>query len=336
MRRPSRRKFLQGSVALAGLGLLPGCGMLLPQAQAPSKIPRIGYLGLGPRAATGDLADAFVQGLRELGYVEDQTIAIEWRWAECRDERLPALATELVQLNVDIILAGGSPAVRAAKEATSTIPIVIGASNDPVEAGFVTSLARPGGNVTGLSLMAPGLAARRLELLREAVPGVTRVAVLAHPRWVTAERDWDETQGAAQVLLLHAYRLGVERPEAFVGAFETAAKEGAEGLFVFANQFFARERTRIVELAARYRLPVMYEHRTFVGVGGLLSYGPNLGALYRRAAYYVDRILNGAKPADLPVEQPTRFDFIINLRTAQALGLTIPQHVLLQATEVIQ
>ena len=330
--RPTRRQFVQG-VGLAGLGLLGGCGRLPFEGQQPAKVPRIGFLAPG---APQPQHEAFREGLRALGYVEGQNITIEHRSAEGREERLPELAAELVQLRVDTILAAGTPAAVAAKQVTNTLPIVFGASNEPVESRLVASLARPGGNVTGLSLMNSQLSAKRLEILKEAVPTLARVAVLAWPLQPTVERDWNETQVAAQALGLQLQRLDAQRADEFASAFEAATRKGADALVVLPNTLFARERMSIVELAAMHRLPAMYEQRQFADAGGLVAYGANLNDLYRRAATYVDKLLKGAKPADLPVEQPREFDFVINLKTARALGLTIPHHVLLQATEVIE
>jgi putative tryptophan/tyrosine transport system substrate-binding protein len=330
--RLTRRRWIQGTGAV-GLGLLAGCGRWPGQGQQPAKVPRIGFLAPG---APQPQHEAFREGLRALGYVEGQNITIEHRSAEGREERLPELAAELVQLRADVILAAGTPAAVAGKQGTNSIPIVFGASNEPVEAGLVASLARPGGNVTGLSLMNSQLSAKRLEILKEAVPAVSRVAVLAWPLQATVERDWNETQVAAQALDLQMQRLDVQRADEFASAFEAAIRKGADALVVLPNSFFARERVSIIELAAMHRLPAMYEQRQFAEAGGLVAYGANLNDLYRRAATYVDKILKGVNPTDLPVEQPTTFDFVINLKTAGALGLTIPHHVLLQATEVIQ
>jgi putative ABC transport system substrate-binding protein len=333
----SRRQVMLGA-SVAGAGLLVGCGRLPWQAPQPAKVPRLGYLSGSPPPPAGlvETLQGFRQGLQDLGYTEGQNIVIEYRWADGNEERLPALAVELVELNVDVILAGGLAAGLAAKAATSTIPIVLGTSPDPVGAGLVTSLARPGGNVTGLSLLASRLSAKRLELLRDAVPSVARVAVLAYAGQATVEQDWDEMRVAAQALRLHLQRLNVGQPDEIVGAFEAAAREGADGLTALPSQFLAREPARIVDLAARYRLPAMYEARNFVDVGGLMAYGANIADTYRRAAYYVDRILRGAKPADLPVEQPMTFEFVVNLKTARELGITFPNEIMLQVTEVVQ
>jgi putative tryptophan/tyrosine transport system substrate-binding protein len=330
MSRLSRREFVVGS---ASIGLLAGCGRWPGQAQESARVPTVGFLApvtMQPRY------EAFRDGLRDLGYVEGQSITIESRFAEGGEERLPVFATELAQLKVDCILAGGTSAALAAKQVTNTIPIVFGGSNEPVEAGLVASLARPGGNVTGLSLMNSQLSQKRLQLLQEAVGHVTRVAVLVYPLWATAERDWNETQVAAQALGLQLLRRDARGPDDLVGAVETAASQGADALFVMPTPFFVGERMSIIDLAALYRLPAMYEGRLFVEAGGLVAYGANAASLFRRAAYYVDRILKGTKPADLPVEQPMTFDFVVNLKTARELGLTFPNEILLQVTEVIE
>lgn len=339
----SRRQFVQGA-GLASVGLLAGCGQLPWQSSASPKMWRIGFLTTNPKESnvpptTGSdpTFDAFKEGLREYGYSEPQNLVIEYRSAGQDADNVREVAAELVRLQVDLILASGFAAARAAKDVTSTIPIVIGRTNDPVAAGLVSSLARPGGNVTGLSLMAPQLSAKRLELLKDAVPSVNRVGVLVDTVISpTAERDWGETQLAARSLGLELLRLDVQRPEEIDSAFESAAHEGAEAILPLATSVFALDRARIIQLAAKYRLPGMYEHRDFTNAGGLMSYGPNLSALAQRSAYYVDRIFRGANPADLPIEQPMRFDFVLNLKTARDLGLTISESVLVQVTEVVE
>jgi putative tryptophan/tyrosine transport system substrate-binding protein len=333
MARRSRRRVLQGGLALAGLGLLSGCGTGAPRGQQAS-LHRIGYLA--PDAAPTRSTVAFVQGLRDLGYAEGQNIEIVYRWAEGREERLSELAAELAALPVDVILASSAVAARAAKDATGTIPIVIGASNDPVAAGLVASLARPGGNVTGLSLVNPLLVAKRLELLKEMVPSSGRIAALVYPASATGEQDWKEAQTGARALGLDLARYEVRSGDDLAAAFAAMAAAGAEALLVLPNQFFTRNRERLLSLAAQHRLPAMYEHRQYAEAGGLMSYGADTSDLLRRSATYVDKILKGAKPADLPVEQPTTFDFAINIKTAQALGLTIPRSIRTQATEIIE
>jgi putative tryptophan/tyrosine transport system substrate-binding protein len=327
----SRRHVVQGAGA-AGLGLLAACGRWPGQAQAPARVPRIGYLGARPIPA---FAAAFRQGLADLGYIEDQTITIAWRFPEANADALRETAAELVHLPVDVILAENTLVALGAREATRTIPMVV-ALGDPVVAGLAASLARPGGNVTGLSNLSPQLGAKRLELLREVIPDLARVAVLWSSANAVKVAEWTETERAARTLGMHLQSLEVNEPDQLEGAFVAATQERADAAIVFGDNLFGSHAAQIVDLAARSRLPTMYESRPFMDAGGLIGYGPNFPALLHRSAYYVDRILKGAKPADLPIEQPMRFDFIVNLKTAQALGLTIPQHVLYQATEIIQ
>lgn len=303
-------------------------------AQPRAKVPRIGVLASGfpPSDEAARQQSPFWQGLYELGWVEGQNIAVEWRYAEEHYDRLPALVAELVELGVDLIVAGDSRAIPAAKQATDTIPIVMTVSGDPVRSGFVASLARPGGNITGLTNISPELAGKRLQFLKEAVPGMVRLAVLGPP----SHPDWTELAAATQVLGVHLQALEVQRPDEFEQAFAAAMRERVEALIVLPAPLTNRYRRQIVTLAAESRLPAMYALKEYVQVGGLMAYGPSIPALYRRAAYYVDRILKGAKPADLPVEQPMKFEFVINLKTAQTLGLTLPPHLLFFADEVIQ
>ena len=331
----SRRRFAQAA-SIAGLGLLARCGWLPGQAPATQRVYRLGYLSSNSLATEAPVIEPFRQGLREMGYVEGQNLAIEWRLADDQVEQLPELAASLVRLPVDLIVAVATPAIVAAKRATSTIPIVFPLAGDPVGLGLVDSLARPGGNVTGLANLAPELNAKRLELLKEIVPGLARVAYLwvpAVPAEVSSKRHAD---AAAQALGLDLLAFALESPGDLDEAFEEAIRARAEALMMAPNTIVNSQRARIVEFAAQARLPAAYPDTRFATVGGLLSYGAHPAALYRRAAYYVDRILKGTKPADLPVEQPREFDFVLNLKTAQALDLTIPQHVLLQATQVIQ
>jgi putative ABC transport system substrate-binding protein len=311
---------------------------LAADAQQAAKIARIGILALN-RAAAPHVPEAFLQGMRDLGYVEGRNLAIEYRDAEGKPERLHALAAELVSLKVDVILAGGTPQALAAKQAARTLPIVFVGAADPVTSGLVTSLARPGGNVTGLSILAPELVGKRLELLKQAVPEVSRVAVLWQPG-AMGERTEKDTQKGAEVA---ARALGVRPqfveargPEDFDRAFSEMTRARAGALTVLPSTMFSNERRRLVDLAAKNRLPAVYQSREFVDAGGLMAYGPNFADLFRRAATYVDRILKGAKPADLPVEQPAKFELVINLKTAKALGLTIPPSLLQRADEVIQ
>ncbi len=309
------------------------------EAQQAAKIARIGYLVLN-LAANPHLTEAFRQGLRDLGYVEGRNVVIEYRDAEGKFERLPALAAELVALKVDVIVvAGGTLVALAAKQATRTLPIVFTPAADPVESGLVTSLARPGGNVTGLSILAPELVGKCLEQLKQAVPRVSRVAVLWQPGGVPERTEKDMLKGAevaARALGVRPQFIEARGPDDFDRAFSDMTKARAGALTVLGSTMFGNERRRLVDLAAKNRLPAVYPWREFVDAGGLMAYGPNLADLYRRAATYVDKILKGAKPGDLPVEQPTKFELIINLKTARALGLTIPQSLLLRADEIIQ
>lgn len=331
----SRRQFLQGSLALAGVSVMVGCGILPPQAQ-PAKISRIGLLSSGSAAAS-PFIDAFHQGLSALGYVEGQNITLDSRYAEGRADRLLEFASELVQLKVDVVLAASSRAARAAKEATSVTPIVaVGMSSDPVATGLVASLGRPGGNVTGVFLDLPELSGKLLEMLNEVAPTVSRVAVLWEPADPGHGSLLKEVEVAARSLGVQLQPLGVDKPDDIDTISTVATGSGAGGLIVFSSTTLNIHRARIADLAAKSRLPAISPIDGFAAAGGLMSYGPNFSDMYRRAATYVDKILKGAKPADLPVERPTTFDFVVNLKTAQALGLTIPPSVLNQVTEVIQ
>jgi putative tryptophan/tyrosine transport system substrate-binding protein len=309
------------------------------QAQQPSaKVPRIGYLSATSPSAISDRTEAFRQGLRGLGYVEGKNIVIEWRYAEGKPERLPALAAELVGLKVDIIVTGGPGATRPAKEATVTIPIVMTQDNDPVANGFVASLAQPGGNITGLSTLAPEISGKRLELLKEIVPRLSRVAVIGTSTSQDYAHELKEIELAAGALGVKLQHVDVLAPNDVEAAFRAAAKARADAVLwvVSARVARARAQTQIVDLAVKSRLPVIFETRTAVEAGGLMSYGMNLVDLDRRAAVYVDKILKGAKPAELPVEQPTKIELVINLKTAKQIGLTIPPNVLARADRVIK
>jgi putative tryptophan/tyrosine transport system substrate-binding protein len=336
VRRPSRREFLQGGLALVGLGLLSRCGTPRSQTQSSARVPRIGYLGFGRSEPDARTDSAFRQGLAELGYVEGGNLAIEWRFTD-RLERLPDLAAELVQLQVAVIVGTSSPAVNAAKAATTTIPIVTPSSGDPVAQGFATSLARPGGNITGLTtLSSTEIAGKRLELLKEIAPEASRVAVLWNPGNTAKVLEFQQAQTAATALGLTLHSLEVRGPDDFDRAFNAAAAGHVDAVDVLSEGLVNAQATRIAAFALKNRLPSVFEQRELVQAGGLISYGPAIHDLYRRAATYVDKILNGANPADLPIEQPTTFDFVVNLKTAQALGLVIPPSVLQQATELIQ
>ena len=324
-----------GRLALA-LVLLAGCTILPARGQPPAKPARIGVLTPGSPGPSL-YVDAFREGLREQGYLEGQNLRVEYRYAEGRLERFPALAAELVALPVDAILVmGGAPEVAAVKELTATIPIVFVAAGDPVRSGLVASLARPGGNVTGLSTVAVELGGKRLELLKETAPQMTRVAVLWNAANATKAQEFAEAQAAAPTLGLQVLSLEVRAPDELEPAFQAATRDGAEGLSVLNDPLVFTNRARIANLAAESRLPAIYENRDFVQPGGLMAYGPSFTAAVRRAAYYVTRVLQEARPGDLPVEQPTTFDLVLNARTAQALGITFPPEVLLSATEVIR
>ncbi len=311
---------------------------LATQAQPAAKIARIGFLA-GSLATNPHLPEAFRQGLRDLGYVEGRNVVIEYRDAEGKFERLPALAAELVALKVDVIVAVVTLEALAAKQATRTLPIVVVAAADAVGSGLVTSLARPGGNVTGLSILAPELVGKRLEHLAQAVPGVSRVAVLWHPGALGERTEKDmlkEAEVAARALGVRLQFVEARGPEDFDRAFSDMTRARAGALTVFPSPLFGSERRRLVDLAAKNRLPVVYTSRLYVDVGGLMSYGPDVADMFRRAATYVDKILKGAKPADLAVEQPTKLELVINLKTAKALDLTIPPSLLQRADEVIR
>jgi len=326
-----RRKFLLSAGALLA-------APLAAEAQQAAKIARIGYLA-GNLAATPRLEEALRQGLRDLGYVEGRNVVIEIRDAEGKPERLPALAAELVALKVDVIVAPNTPQALAAKQATRTLPIVFSFVADPVASGLVTSLARPGGNVTGLSSLTPELVGKRLELLTQAVPGVSRVAVLWQPGFQGERTERDMLKAAdvaAQALGVRLQFVEAQGPADIDRAFSDMTMARAGALTVLGSTMLISERRRLADLAAKNRLPAAYARREYVDAGGLMSYGTNIADLFRRTATYVDKILKGAKPADLPVEQPTTFELVINLKTAKALGITIPQSLLARADEVIR
>ena len=300
-------------------------------AQPRSTVPRIGILPPAAEAST-PLWEAFRQGLRDLGYVEGQTIVLEYRFAAGQNERLPALATELVHLQVDLLVTNSPAGAQAAKDATETIPIVAATGAHHV----VASLARPGGNITGLTLMAPELGGKRLELLKEALPHVSRVAVLQNAGNPVSPDELREVEAAARVLGLQLHSLAVRHPDELDSVFAAMTREGAEALLMQGDAVFWYHRTRVVALAAQHRLPAVFDAREFADAGGLMTYGASVPDSHRRAAVYVDKILKGTKPADLPVERPMKFEFVINLKTAKALGVTIPPALLFQADEVIQ
>ena len=306
---------------------------LAAHAQQPAT-PTIGYLGSGTPATQGQLVAVFVQRLRELGWIEGHTIAIEYRWADGRFERFAEIAAEFVRLKVDDLLTSG-PAVFAAKQATSVIPIVFATANDPIGSGFVASLARPGGNITGLSMQNTDSASKRLELLREVVVGLRRLAILTNVSYGAAVAELREAHATARASGLEVITLEIQRSEDVAPAFE-ALNDPIGALYVCSDPLTLTNRIRINTLALSARLPTIYGNREFVEAGGLMWYGPNFLDLYRRSASYVDKILRGTKPADIPVEQPTKFDFIVNLLTAKALRLTIPPTLLARADEVIE
>ena len=307
----------------------------IAEAQQP-KVARIGFLGNSTPELEANLIEPFREGLRELGYVEGKNLAIEWRWAEGKYERFPALIAELIASKVDLIVTAGTPASLAVKKATTTIPLVMIAVGDPVGSGLIASLAHPGGNITGLTSISPELDGKRLELLREVVPNISHVAVMWNPTsplQVIAEKA---TRAAAQSMGIKILSLGVKADEQFDHAFATLRKEKPGALLVLADRLFLHNRARIVAFAARRRLPAVYAYRELVDAGGLMSFGPNYAEMHRRAATYVDRIFKGAKAGDLPIEQPTKFHLLINLRAANAIGLAIPQALLVRADELIR
>ena len=323
-----RREFI---TLLGGAAAWP----LAARAQQAGKLPTIGFLGAVTALAGGQWAAAFVRRLRELGWIENRTVAIEYRWGEGRDERFAEIAAEFIRLKVDVIVTVATPPTIAAKQATSVIPIIFAVAGDPVATGLVASLAQPGGNVTGLSAQASDTASKRLELLREVVPNLRRLAVLANVASPQALVEIREVQAAAGKLGLAVILSEIRRAEDIAPVFD-ALKGRADGLYVCADPLMNTNRTRINILAVGARLPTMHSFREYVEAGGLMSYGANVPDLLRRAADFVDKILRGAKPADLPVEQPTKFDLILNLTTAKVLGLTISDSFLLRADEVIE
>jgi putative ABC transport system substrate-binding protein len=338
--RQSRRRFIRGTFALAGLGLASGCGLQVPPAfpgLAPHKVPRIGYFtpASPDEPFVARLHAWFREDLRELGYVEGQNITIEYRWATGPEEAFAKVAAELVELPVDVIVTTAGQPTRAAQRATQTIPIVRAFSGDVVHTGLVASLGRPEGNTTGFSYLALDLAAKRLQLLVEALPPGTGVASIWNRAEIVNLFELDQTRNAAQALGLTLDSLEIASLDELPSAFATAEERG-EGVVVFAHAFSLFNQGRFIELAARHRRPVMYGLKEFAERGGLMAYGPDLHKLYQRVAAYVDKLLKGTKTANLPIEQPNTFDFVVNLKTAQALGLSIPPSVLAQATELIQ
>jgi putative tryptophan/tyrosine transport system substrate-binding protein len=325
-----------------------GCGAINPccsgtgcccgdsPGAAAGEDPRIGFLGNSTAALEENLVEPFRQGLRDLGYVEGRNILIEYRWAEGKYERFPTLIAELIALKVDVIVTAGTPASLAVKKATTSIPLVMIAVGDPVGTGLITSLAHPGGNIPGLTSIAGDLEGKRLELLREVVPGLSHVAVFwnpASPFQVVAEK---EVQAAARVLRMKVLSLGVQAQEQLDNAFATIRRERPGALLVLADRLFLHNRARIMDFATQNRLPGVHAYVELVEAGGLMSYGPSYADMHKRAAIYVDKILKGRKPADLPVEQPMKFEFVVNLKAAKQIGLTVPPNVLARADRVIR
>ena len=324
-----RRKFL------AALGGVAAAWPLAARAQQAGKLPTIGFFSAGSAAALRDWVTALVQRLRELGWIEGRTVAMEYRWADGHNDRLAEIAAELVRLKVDVIVTHSAAPVIAAKQATAVIPVVFATAADPLATGLVASLARPGGNVTGLSSQTSELAGKRLEVLRELIPGLHRLAILANAAAPHAVLEMADTEETARKLGIEVVTSEVRRAEDIAPAFE-AFKGRADALVVSPEPLMFTNRLRINILAAAARLPTMYGLREYVEAGGLMSYGPNLADQFRRAGDYVDKILRGTKPGDIPIEQPTKFDLVVNLTTAKALGLTVPPTLLTRADEVIE
>jgi putative ABC transport system substrate-binding protein len=320
------------------IGLISSLLVLSPSAQAqqPKRVPRIGFLSALSRSTITARIEAFSQGLRDLGYVEGKTIFIEWRFAEGKTDRLPALAAELVRLKVDVLVTGAPTSTRFAKQATVMIPIVMVFDDDPVGSGFAASLARPGGNITGLSTLSPEISGKQLDILREIVPKLSRVGVLGDVTRPGIPQALREINVTADAFRVHVQYLEVQEPKDIETAFRAASKERTDAVLVVTNAVLFSQRKHVVELAARSRLPAIYARPEYVEDGGLMTYGASVTDFYRRAATYVDKIFKGAKPADLPVEQPKKFEFIINLKAAKQIGLTIPSNVLARADRVIR
>jgi putative tryptophan/tyrosine transport system substrate-binding protein len=323
------------------LGSFALCAMLFAlcstaEAQQTTKVPRIGVLGASTLSSNRARIEELRQGLRQLGYVEGKNIVIEWRFAEGKTVRLADLTAELLRLKVDLIVAFGPTSTRAAKEATNSIPIVMAQVNDPVGAGFVASLARPGGNITGSSVMAPDLSGKQLELLKEIVPKLSHVAVFGTSVQPGNAQSVQESELAARALSIQLHYIDVLDPKEIETAYQNAAKQRSQAVLVLQSPVFSSRRQLLVELAIKNRLPVIYPQSDYMDAGGLMFYGPSMADSFRRTAIYVDKILKGAKPADLPVEQPTKFEFVINLKAAKQIGLTIPPNVLARADRVIR
>ena len=318
------------------LGALLFALSFVAEAQQPAKVPRIGFLGNSTAALEANLIGPFREGLRDLGYVEGRSILIEYRWAEGKYERFPALIAELIALKVDVIVTAGTPATQAFRKATTSVPLVMVAVGDPVGTGIVASLGRPGGNITGLSSIAPELEGKRLELLREVSPKLSHVAVFWNPVNAFQMSAMKQVRAAAQAMRINVLPLAVGKAEELEGAFAAIVKERPDALFILADRIYLHNRERMMDFAAKNRLPSVNAYRELVEAGGLMSYGPSYEAMHRRAATFVDKILKGAKPADLPVEQPATFELVVNLKAARARGVKIPQSVLLRADRVIE
>jgi putative tryptophan/tyrosine transport system substrate-binding protein len=328
---------MRRNIAIWLLTTIPMVTVGHADAQQPGKIYRIGYLDPSTAAGSMTLLEAFRQELRKLGWIDGRNISVEYRFSEQRPERLPDLAAELVRLNVDVIVSSSTPSALAAKSVTSTIPIIMANAGDPVSAGIVGSLARPGGNVTGLASLNSDLAGKRLEVFKEAVPRISRVGILWSGRiTISQEQQLKEVRSAASLLKLEVEPIEIElSPSGVERAFQTATEKKVNAVMPTAARIITAERNTIVHFANKHRLPAIYFQKEFVDAGGLMSYGTDYVVLYRRAAYYVDKILKGAKPADLPVEQPMKFEFVINLKSAKQIGVTIPPNVLARADKVI-
>ena len=331
---PRRRIENRKLVGIVAIALTFAFGGAVAHAQ-PAKVVRIGFLGPTSAASNADRMEALRAGLRELGYLEGKNLVIESRWAEGKFDRLPELAAELVHLNVDVILTAGTPGIRAAKNATTTIPLVMVTSGDPVGFGFVASLARPGGNITGSSVFSPELSAKRLDLLKETLPRIRRLGVLLNPDNSINDRNLPAMEQTAKLLKIGLQRFEVRGPDEFKNAFSAMTKQRIDAVALPEDDFLNANRSGIAELAAKQRLPSI-GRAEFAEAGGVIGYGVNSVDLYRRAAIFVDKILKGAKPADLPVEQPMKFEFVINLKAAKQIGLTIPPNVLARADKVIK
>ena len=321
-------------IAVVALGA--AAGPIASFAQQQSKVWRVGFLSPVSASSSSQNTDAFLKGMQELGYVEGKNLVIEWRFADGEFERLPGLAADLVQLKMDVIVAAASPAIGAAQKTTTTIPIVMATTGDPVGSGFVKSLARPGGNITGLSSLGGDIGPKLFELLRSVLPKLSRVAVLVTRTSTTYRAISESVQAAAQKAGVKTITAEASSPQEVENAFSTMARENADAVIVGASSFFALQRRQVAELALKYRMPSMFGNPVNVEAGGLMSYGYKVTDNYQRAAIYVDKLLKGAKPGDLPIEQPVTLELVINLKTAKALGLTMPQRILLLADEVIQ